>query len=280
MRSNEIAQLAGVTVRTLRHYHAVGLLPEPPRSENGYRDYGVADLARLLRIKRLASLGFSLGDIGSVIARMDNPQHANGGDGDAADQLDSLDRELALQIERLEEQRRTIALLKREQLDPDLPVRFARAAKMLIGDDATPGDSPTADIDRTALLIAGHLYGEDDLAEFERVAHALSERGWLEDVRALERRCDELAADAPEHERAAIVADAVALLDPLIDCFDAANWSREDTPAEQLIDRYERSVLNKAQQDVTDRITAAIYDRLVTDSSQDATPPLDPDVTS
>lgn len=279
MRSNEIAQLAGVTVRTLRHYHAVGLLPEPPRSENGYRDYGVADLARLLRIKRLASLGFSLGDIGDVIARMDDPQDASGGDGTAADQLDSLDRELALQIERLEEQRRTIALLKREQLDPDLPVRFARAAKVLIG-DAAPDDSPTADINRTALLIAGHLYGEDDLAEFERVTLALSERGLLEEARILERRCDELAADAPERERAAIVADAVALLDPLIDCFDAANWSREDTPAERLIDRYERSVLNEAQQDVTDRIVEAIYDRLVTDSSQGATPSLDPDATS
>lgn len=39
MRSNELAKLAGVTVRTLRHYHAIGLMAEPSRAENGYREY-------------------------------------------------------------------------------------------------------------------------------------------------------------------------------------------------------------------------------------------------
>ena len=45
MRSNEVAKLAGVTVRTLRHYHQLGLLAEPERSENGYRDYAATDVA-------------------------------------------------------------------------------------------------------------------------------------------------------------------------------------------------------------------------------------------
>lgn len=60
MRSKELADLAGVTVRALRHYHQLGLLPEPPRAKNGYREYGAVDLARVLRIKRLSSLGISL----------------------------------------------------------------------------------------------------------------------------------------------------------------------------------------------------------------------------
>ena len=85
---------------------------------------------RLLRIKRLSSLGFSLSRISEVLDEMDaHLAEAAGPNADEA--LDELDRELALQIERLQEQRRTIALLKREQLDPDLPVRFARAAKTL-----------------------------------------------------------------------------------------------------------------------------------------------------
>ena len=71
MKSSEIAKLAGVSVRTLRHYHAIGLLPEPPRGENGYRDYSAGDLARLLRIKRLASLGFPLARIGDVLDEID-----------------------------------------------------------------------------------------------------------------------------------------------------------------------------------------------------------------
>ena len=114
MKSSEIAKLAGVSVRTLRHYHAIDLLPEPPRGENGYRDYGAGDLVRLLRIKRLSSLGFSLSRISEVLDETDaHLAEAAGPNADEA--LDELDRELALQIERLQEQRRTIALLKREQ---------------------------------------------------------------------------------------------------------------------------------------------------------------------
>ena len=67
MLSKDVAYLSGVTVRTLRHYHQIGILPEPPRLENGYRDYGVVDVARVLRIKRLASLGLSLEQILSLI---------------------------------------------------------------------------------------------------------------------------------------------------------------------------------------------------------------------
>ena len=41
---SELANLVGVTVRTVRHYHRLGLLPEPERRGNGYRSYGPADL--------------------------------------------------------------------------------------------------------------------------------------------------------------------------------------------------------------------------------------------
>ena len=67
MRSREIAGAAGVTVKTLRHYHRIGLLPEPPRSENGYRDYRGEDLVLLLRIRGRADLGVPLGGISQMI---------------------------------------------------------------------------------------------------------------------------------------------------------------------------------------------------------------------
>ncbi|GAB2496111.1 DNA-binding transcriptional MerR regulator [Nocardiopsis aegyptia] len=60
MLSSELAELAGVTVRTLRHYHQIGLLPEPPRWTGGYRRYDAGDLVRLLRITRLTALGVRL----------------------------------------------------------------------------------------------------------------------------------------------------------------------------------------------------------------------------
>ncbi|MFJ8542364.1 MerR family transcriptional regulator [Streptomyces sp. NPDC093586] len=40
--------------RTIRHYHERGLLAEPERRADGYKSYGVRNLVRLLRIKRLA----------------------------------------------------------------------------------------------------------------------------------------------------------------------------------------------------------------------------------
>ena len=54
--TREIAELAGTSLRAVRHYHDVGLLPEPERRSNGYKQCGVAHLVRLLRIKRLVDL--------------------------------------------------------------------------------------------------------------------------------------------------------------------------------------------------------------------------------
>ena len=88
MRSKEIADLAGVTVRTLRHYRKIGLLREPERAENGYCEYTVDDLIRLLRIKTLSSLGFSLVDIAHMLDADDTSQGGSAYD----DKLDELDR--------------------------------------------------------------------------------------------------------------------------------------------------------------------------------------------
>lgn len=70
MRVSELAELAGVSVRTIRHYHAIGLLPVPERA-GPWRDYGFADAERLLRIRALAEAGVPLADIGGLIDAAD-----------------------------------------------------------------------------------------------------------------------------------------------------------------------------------------------------------------
>ena len=62
-----VARLAGVTVRTLHHYHEIGLLTPSDRSEAGYRRYDDADLDRLQRIRFYRELGFGLDDIRTVM---------------------------------------------------------------------------------------------------------------------------------------------------------------------------------------------------------------------
>jgi MerR family transcriptional regulator, thiopeptide resistance regulator len=64
----EIARLAGVTSRTLRHYDDVGLLPPTSIGANGYRYYDEAALTRLQRILMLRELGLGLPAIAEVIA--------------------------------------------------------------------------------------------------------------------------------------------------------------------------------------------------------------------
>lgn len=60
---NEVAKLIDVTTKTVRHYHKIGLLPEPERSESDYRLYSAQDLWRLHIICELRRLGLPLNQI-------------------------------------------------------------------------------------------------------------------------------------------------------------------------------------------------------------------------
>ncbi|WP_407564528.1 MerR family transcriptional regulator [Streptomyces sp. 184] len=68
MRIGELAALAGVTTRTVRHYHRIGLLPEPARRANGYRVYTLRDAVELARVRRLTELGLSLDEVRDALA--------------------------------------------------------------------------------------------------------------------------------------------------------------------------------------------------------------------
>lgn len=277
MKSSEIAKLAGVSVRTLRHYHAIGLLPEPPRGENGYRDYSAGDLARLLRIKRLASLGFPLARIGDVLDEIDaGLQNADDLRGGTA--LDELDRELACQIDRLQEQRRTIALLKQQELDPDLPAQLARTAKILLDDErvALPANAG----DREALLIVGHLFSEEDAANVEQVMAALDENGTLGQLAESQAWFDALDPRTPREDIDRIVEEAIPCFDPLIDYFDQVDWAdwdgEYDAQAEALTDEVIRRHLNEAQAYAQDRLEEALKQRVMKKRNT----ALDPDAAS
>ena len=62
-RIGELAQATGVTVRTLHHYDAIGLLRPARRNGSRYREYGEADVRRLQQIVSLRDLGVSLDEI-------------------------------------------------------------------------------------------------------------------------------------------------------------------------------------------------------------------------
>lgn len=63
----QAAAFAGVTVKTVRHYHRHGLLDEPRRDTSGYRRYGSADLLRLVQVRTLAAAGVPLAEVGPLL---------------------------------------------------------------------------------------------------------------------------------------------------------------------------------------------------------------------
>jgi Hg(II)-responsive transcriptional regulator len=68
MRIGELARLAGVNIQTVRYYERRGLLRDPRRRPGGYREYTTATLERIRFIKRAHALGFTLSEIGELLA--------------------------------------------------------------------------------------------------------------------------------------------------------------------------------------------------------------------
>ncbi|MEU4345707.1 MerR family transcriptional regulator [Nocardia sp. NPDC023852] len=99
---SQLAATAGVTVRTVRHYHHVGLLPEPERDASGYRRYSAQVAVDLIRIRTLA-------DAGVPLARIDALLHAQPTEFAAA--ITDIDAELRRKVDQLTEYRRRIAEL-------------------------------------------------------------------------------------------------------------------------------------------------------------------------
>jgi len=109
----EVAAAVGVSVRTLHHWDAVGLLV-PRKDANGYRSYAPADLERLAQVLTYRELGFPLDEVKRLL---DDP---------ASDVLDHLRRQLSLLADRIVRLQAVAAMVHRAvearsmgiQLDP------------------------------------------------------------------------------------------------------------------------------------------------------------------
>lgn len=67
MKIGELARTAGVNIQTIRFYEREKLLLPPPRTASGYRDYGQADLERVLFIRRNHEIGFTLAEVRQLL---------------------------------------------------------------------------------------------------------------------------------------------------------------------------------------------------------------------
>lgn len=252
MRSAEIARLAGVTVRTLRHYHQTGILPEPERRSNGYREYTVHDLIRLLRIRRLAALGIPLEAMPALLdGQADEGERMPRPDADAT--LADLDDALAAQIAHLTAQRDLVARLRAHGVAPDVPVELAPFLAAL----ATTHPSPVvAAQDRDQTVLLAHLAGERGMPGLAAFYERLSAPGVAAVVIDISERFAALGPDSADADVDALVAVFVELLAPIVaDYVESAVPVGEGT---ELLAAYVADTLNLAQRGVLARLEAAL----------------------
>jgi len=182
--TRQLADLAGTSLRAVRHYHEVGLLAEPERRTNGYKQYGVAHLVRLLRIKRLTDLGFSLPQIAEMGDADEHPEEA----------LRTLDAELAATIERLQRARVELGVILHRSAPTDLPPEIAPAT-------ARPDLS---DADRSFIVVLTRVLGPSGLDTYREMLHDYDSDPAMSDF-------DHLPEDADEQTRTEL-ADRLAPL--------------------------------------------------------------------
>ena len=97
---SQLASYAGVTVRTVRHYHQIGLLAEPERDHSGYHSYDAAAVVRLIRIRVLADAGVPLARVQELLVA---------GPDEFARAVGEIDKALSADIRRLQRNRKRIA---------------------------------------------------------------------------------------------------------------------------------------------------------------------------
>jgi DNA-binding transcriptional MerR regulator len=102
MTIGQAAAFAGVTIKTVRHYHRLGLIEEPERDGSGYRRYRSTDLLRLVQVRTLAGAGVPLAEIAALLDA--DPERF-----EAA--LTEVERELTNRIEELIDRRQTLRRL-------------------------------------------------------------------------------------------------------------------------------------------------------------------------
>lgn len=127
MRIGEAAARTGLSLRTIRHYEETGLVTPSARSRGGFRLYTEGDVARLMVVRRMKPLGFTLEQMRDLLQATDRLDEgvASGDERQALlDRVRAYEREAAEQVDRLRVQlsrAEDFAETLRTRLDRDAP---------------------------------------------------------------------------------------------------------------------------------------------------------------
>jgi DNA-binding transcriptional MerR regulator len=257
MRIGEIAALVDVTTRAVRHYHHLGLLPEPVRLPNGYREYTVRDAVLLARIRRLTELGIGLDEVRDVLAEDAGR--------DLVEVLEELDADLGRQEALIHERRARLAPLLDQAREGRLPAEGPVSPMLaeLFGDmarasAALPGPEPVmAAKDRELLALLDTVA---PAAEQERLMGAMRRMteapGAMEQAYALYEELDALEDADPADPRVERAAQRLA--DVLPD--DLMPAGTDGPPQEGFLDAF-LADFSPAQAAVVERALRLVMER-------------------
>jgi DNA-binding transcriptional MerR regulator len=223
--TSELAALAGTTVNTIRHYHRLGLLEEPDRRYNGYKQYETPDLVRLLRIRRLVELGVPLSRIKEM------------GTG-SPEALREVDVDHAAAIERLEKARQGIAAILSENAPADTPPGFESVAGRL------------SEADRSIIHMYTQFFDDQALADVRQAVE--NDDTVNDDFEALPADADEATRQNLAEKYAPSVARTLRDF-PWMDNDKMARVSKGKSVTEQTFIDAMRELHNEAQLDVLRR---------------------------
>ena len=134
----DLARVAGVTVRTLHHYDAIGLLVPSGRTPAGYRTYDYPDVLRLQRVLGYRALGLSLDAIGALL---DDP---------TADPVEQLRDQHALLGARASELQRQIAAIEKAMEAHAMGIQLTPEEMFEVFGDGDPTEHAAEAADRWA----------------------------------------------------------------------------------------------------------------------------------
>lgn len=192
-QDRQAAAFAGVTIKTVRHYHRVGLLDEPGRDSSGYRRYTSTDLLRLVQVRTLAEAGVALAEIDEFL---------DAGPERLAAALIDIERQLSDRIEELVARRDTLHRL----VDRDRALLPDRACAVL--DRHTELGFPPDFVaeQRDGLVLARGLNREFFDGYLTQLEHRLDDSEYVE----LQKRGWEAASWEPNDSRLEELASAIA----------------------------------------------------------------------
>jgi DNA-binding transcriptional MerR regulator len=222
----QLAAYSGVTTRAVRHYHQIGLLPEPERDVSGYRTYTGPDVVRLIRIRTLAEAGVPLARVQELLAADDEG---------FAQAVADIDHRLRAEIRQLQEHRR-------------------RIAKLAAGDSLALPESVTAYLDRMRALGVHEL-----MVEMERDA-------WILIAAQMPDRIDEFMVDKQGQLDDPLMLRLLRAIGDLIsgdDESEARLAETADLVVEMAEEASERGELDRQDEALPDSSFADLLDTLV-----------------